>query len=385
MAELTKYVSNQLFDHADRSLIAPMIEHCREFTVEQEEVIFREGDSGHELYLIGRGAIQITKQGRGGRPELLQTLQTGEFFGEMALLDDEPRSATANAAVASELLVIPRATFNELLTAAPTAIARNLIRNVNARLRASNNHFIKEMLRAERLSFLGSVVSGIIHDLKNPLTCARLACEMLGANAAPETTKLARMSIEGLDEAFDMIQEILDFSRGEHRCGTESCTPGELIDDVVKQITPLADQYDVVLSVKIEATHPLSLDRRRIVRCFLNITRNAIEAMPEGGHLEILSHAKECNEVCFEFLDTGVGIRAEDLPHVFEPFFTSGKSGGTGLGLALCKAVVTAHGGRITVESKEGAGTKFTVRLPCETRVSPLKDSCGELTVTAQD
>ncbi len=366
MADIDTYLSNKLFDRADRSLIVPLLEKCDELRLESDRLVFRDGDVGDALYLIGRGAIQITKMGRGDRQEILYTFHAGDFFGEMALLDDQPRSASAQTVTSARLLKIDNATFEALLSVTPTAIIRNLVRTANARLRASNDHFIKELLRAERLSLLGSMAGGIIHDLKNPLTASRLACEMLAASMDQGGANLARMAIEGLDDAFDMIQELLDFSRGEHRSGTESCEPADLMDEVVKRISSLAESRSIALQVTRTLAEGASLvvDRRRIVRCFLNIARNAIDAMPHGGTLSIACRYEGGNTVAFDFADTGVGIKSEDLPHLFEPFFTSGKAAGTGLGLALCHAVVSAHGGRISVESSPGAGARFTVLLP---------------------
>ena len=136
--------------------------------LEEGEVIFREGDRGDLLYLVGEGSVKISKSGRGGEQETLSFIQPGNFFGEMVLLDGEPRSAMATAVGSTLLGTVDEPTFQRILELAPSRLHMNFLRSVTERLRSVNLHFISEVMRSERLSLVGSMANSIIHDLKTP-------------------------------------------------------------------------------------------------------------------------------------------------------------------------------------------------------------------------
>jgi signal transduction histidine kinase len=119
--------------------------------------------------------------------------------------------------------------------------------------------------------------------------------------------------------------------------------------DVVKQLTP-----DLPL---------VSGDARQLEQVFLNLILNARDAMPGGGRLAIDTYAGQ-STVHIRFADSGVGIEEEDLPRIFEPYFTTKEDRGTGLGLAICQRIITQHGGRISVSSRLGEGAVFILHLP---------------------
>ena len=137
--------------------------------LEPGEVIFREGDPGDLLYLVGEGSVKISKSGRGGEQETLGYIQRGSFFGEMALLDGQPRSAMATAMGSTVLGTVDETTFQHILKLAPSRLHMNFLRSVTKRLRDVNSHFISEVMRSERLSLVGTMANTIIHDLKNPI------------------------------------------------------------------------------------------------------------------------------------------------------------------------------------------------------------------------
>jgi len=103
-------------------------------------------------------------------------------------------------------------------------------------------------------------------------------------------------------------------------------------------------------------------DRDQILQVLLNLVRNAVEAMPDGGPVRVTAR-REGEAVVFSVTDSGPGISPEDLPRVFEPYFTT-KEGGTGLGLAIARRIAEEHGGRLDLESTPGRGATFTLRLP---------------------
>ena len=164
---------NRLFAGITPDLLKEIAPDVRVVQLNDGEVIFREGDPGDLLYLVGEGSVKISKSGRGGQQETLGYIQSGNFFGEMALLDGEPRSAMATAAEPTLLGAVDESTFQHILELAPSRLHLNFLRLVSERLRSVNTHFISEVMRTERLSLVGSMANSIIHDLKNPICIIR--------------------------------------------------------------------------------------------------------------------------------------------------------------------------------------------------------------------
>lgn len=161
--------NNRIFEGIETDLLEQIAPSVHVVQLAEGEVIFREGDPGDLLYLVGEGSVRISKSGRGGEQETLGVIQPGNFFGEMALLDGQPRSAMATAVGNTLLGTVDEPTFQHILELAPSRLHMNFLRSVTERLRSVNSHFISEVMRSERLSLVGSMANSIIHDLKNPI------------------------------------------------------------------------------------------------------------------------------------------------------------------------------------------------------------------------
>ena len=308
--------------------------------------------------------MRISKRGRGGQQETLTYLEAGDFFGEMALYDPEPRSAQATAAEATRLGRIGEPGFAQLLALAPGEISTNLTREIIKRLRNANTHFIHQMMEAERLSLVGSMASSIIHDFKNPMSVIQNAAELLTERTHdPQMVRFARMIRRSADRMLGMTQEILDYSRGTTSLHLESVAIDQLLEELDDQAFLRLPLTGIRVEKQIHYEGELHVDRSRFVPLLLNIIKNAAEAMPEGGVCRFSVEGRG-DKVVFSIADTGCGIPEELLPRIFEPFVTHGKPEGTGLGMAIATAVVEAHQGTITVESKPGAGTTFDIAIP---------------------
>lgn len=327
------------------------------------ETIFLENEPGDSLYLIAQGAVKISKRGRGGQQETLAHLLERDFFGEMALVDQAPRSAQATAEGATILGRIDRDTWDLLLRVAPHQVLSNFTRAITKRLRDNNQNFIEQMMRSERLSLLGTTISSIVHDLNNPIGCILGACAIIQSKSHDELTdKMARIVREAVDKMRVMTAELIDFSRGNTHLRIEPLT----IDDLLQELQPDFSSCSSEIEVTIDARYQgiLNADRHRLLRVFGNLIRNAREAMKASPRPQLrFSIEKIAANIRFEVSDTGCGISAELLPRVFEPFVTHGKPNGTGLGLAISKAVVEAHRGTIAVQSSN-QGTTFQIELP---------------------
>lgn len=356
--------SNRLLQGLSRAALEHLLPIVQPIAVDEDEVVFDEGDPADYLYLIESGTVRISKRGRGGGQETLSYLEEGDFFGEMAFLDPEPRSARATACRRTLLGRIDQQGYRRLLERAPLETTINLNNQIIRRLRQTNAHFIQTVLEAERLNLIGSMAGGILHDLKNPISVILGATSLLEEATSEEArARYTRMIRRSLDHMLAMTQELLDFARGASSLDLSPTPIVSLLANLDEQILVSLPDVGIRVDVQLSWHGELLIDRHRFGRVLVNIIKNAREAMPEGGALS-LSVKHEGELVVFEISDTGVGIPSAILDRIFEPFVTYGKANGTGLGMAMARSVIEAHNGRISVTSTPGVGTTFRVTVP---------------------
>jgi signal transduction histidine kinase len=327
------------------------------------EIIFEEDEPGNSLYLIAQGSVKISKKGRAGQQETLTYLMEEDFFGEMALVDSGKRSAQAAAVGHAVVGRIDRQSWDFLLHLAPHEVLSNFTRTITKRLRHNNQRFIEEMMRNERLSLLGTTISSIMHDMNNPIACIRGACEVMQASIHDElSNKMSGLIREAVERMEMMTRELVDFSRGQTHLNLHSISVNDFLRHLEGDFAKCRPNIDVRIQALYDG--PLHVDRHRLIRVFGNLIRNAREAMKktDGQTLRFVVNRVDSG-VRFEVTDTGCGIPNDILPRIFEPFVTHGKKNGTGLGLAVSKAVVEAHQGTISVQSSD-EGTSFQIDLP---------------------
>ena len=227
-----------------------------------------------------------------------------------------------------------------------------------------NSHFIGEVMRTERLSLVGSMANSIIHDLKNPICIIRCCTDLIASESRdPRLLELTSMTNKAVDGMLAMTQELLDYARGSTSVSCETVSIWHLLDELNQESLRLLPGNNIQFAKNIRYDGNMVVDLPRFIRVLCNLIKNAREAMPAGGILTVSTNLVD-KQVVIRISDTGIGIPAELLPRVFEPFVTHGKSHGTGLGMAIAKSVVTAHRGRISVESVQGSGTTVDIRLP---------------------
>jgi signal transduction histidine kinase len=355
---------NRLFAGLPTELVSEFGADVDLFRYERDDVIFHEGEPGDCLFLVCEGAVKISKTGRAGLQETLGFIQPGNFFGEMALIDGQPRSAQATASSEHTILGrVDHATFDRILSRAPTGLHMNFLRSVVERLRSVNSTFINELMRSERLSTVGSMANSIIHDLKNPMMVIRSATELIQLRSKDHATgNFVGLINKSVDKMLDMAQELLDFARGESSLHLRRVLASSVISEMDGELRGIVPN-SVHLVREDDCRAEVIVDSGRFARVLLNLVKNAVEAMPQGGILWITLKDLD-DRVLFRVMDTGTGIPDDLLPRIFEPFVTHGKSKGTGLGLAIAKSVVESHRGTITAQSKVGVGTTFEVLLP---------------------
>ncbi len=328
--------------------------------------IFQEGDAGDGLYLISEGTVQITCLVGQEERRVLSRLGKGDFFGEMAVLDDKPRSATATAETEIKLSFIPRDDLLRVLARSPR-LAVEMMRKFSERMREFNHQYTKELLQAERLALVGRFARSIVHDFKNPLNIIGISAEMVALeNATPQMRHNARDRIRRqVDRLSNMISELMEFTRGTGGAMVLARRDyGEFMRQLVEETRPEIEPRGVALELGNEPPSiPLLLDPGRLAHVFHNLINNACDAMPQGGKITVRVQTAG-HEAVTEVEDTGNGIPPEIQPRLFEAFATHGKSQGTGLGLSICKKIVEDHRGTISARNAPGGGAVFRFTLP---------------------
>jgi PAS domain S-box-containing protein len=236
------------------------------------------------------------------------------------------------------------------------------------------------LVKAERFAAIGELAGMIGHDLRNPLTAIKNAAYYLDRKQSTtmdaKTKEMFRVINKSVDHANKIINNLLEYSK-EITLEIEENTPKSLLDYILLMIQ-IPNHVKILDRTEDEPT--MWVDTNKIERVFINLIKNAIDAMPERGALTITSRQVDGN-VEFSFIDTGIGMSDQTKAKIFMPLFTT-KAQGMGFGLAICKRIVEAHGGKITVESILGKGTTFTVTLPAEHKVEVV---CEENQIAIQE
>jgi len=212
----------------------------------------------------------------------------------------------------------------------------------------------------------------VSHELRSPLTSIRGAAELLREGVPGPLTarqkRLADIVSVSSGRLLRLVNQILEMSRlqaGLVELERSLLDLGVLVDHAVEELHPLASEAGVTLeSERIGASFAYSGDVERLHQVLVNLGANAIRFTPSGGRV-VMRVIDAGPEFELQVEDTGVGIPADALPHIFEAYRQAHRErGGTGLGLSIVRGITEAHGGRVTVESREGKGSRFTVLLP---------------------
>jgi signal transduction histidine kinase len=219
-------------------------------------------------------------------------------------------------------------------------------------------------MRGERHALVGTMANSIVHDLKNPLHAIRSCAELITLKSPdPVIANFVGIISRAADNMSDMVQEVLDFARGQSSIQLEPAPVSRVIAELETQMAQLIPATIHLIREIDSTTAQVMADTGRFARMLLNLVKNSVEAMPSGGILWLRVRERS-GRVIFSVSDTGCGIDTELQAKIYEPFVTFGKSKGTGLGMAIVKSVVEAHGGTITLTSEVNVGTAVDVSLP---------------------
>lgn len=358
--------NNKLFSQLSPVHLSNLRRIAQEQTFSPGREIFKEGDPGDGIYVVREGLVEISFIGGQTGRYVFTEAGAGELLGEMAVIEDQPRSANAIARKESVLYFMPRAEILRLMEQCPE-LAMALLKETSHRLRTFNRQYLREVLQAERLAVVGRFARSIVHDLKNPLNIIGLTAEMAAmGQVTAEARDTALQTIrQQVDRINDLVAEILDFTQGG---SPELMLPPIDYARFVEQVLEELRAEAALKSATVELENPppsiaLPLNPKRLRRLFFNLFANATDAMPRGGRIILRFHSTP-RELITGLEDTGPGIAPEIAGQLFEAFATYGKVNGTGLGLSICKKIIEDHRGWIAARTEPGRGAIFEFGLP---------------------
>ena len=226
----------------------------------------------------------------------------------------------------------------------------------------------EEQLR-QQVSEIAGLAGGLAHEVRNPLSTIRLNLELLFEDVnqleGPIGQRIARKlkTVQGECQHLEEILEaFLEFARA-GELSTQEHELNQVLSSILEFWQPEADRQGIEIRPHLPSDLPaVQIDRRLLRQAIVNLIKNAQQAMPDGGMIELQTYQKE-NRVYLEIIDTGCGMSAESCEKMFQVFFST-KADGNGLGLPTARKIIEAHHGTIHCESELGRGTKFTITLP---------------------
>lgn len=364
------------------------------------EVVFSEGGQGNAMYIVWSGRVAVVK-GDLEHPALLGYRGVGEVVGEMALLEDEPRSASVIATENVRLLRITRDNFEQLLSQNPR-LGLGILSTLSARLRAaddarnssvrSESQLIKQVsrLKIEKQQLLEmeqirqDTIDLIVHDLRHPISslfgAIKILEMVLPEEVLTENQQLLSIANSNCDHLQLMVESMLDVARmqnGNLQINYRSVVLQPFIQEAIRRVQILADMENISINLQSpEDDISIAADEEKLYRIMGNLLNNAIKYTPAAGQILVAVEPKG-DEVWLSVADTGPGIPPESRERVFDRFAQlSGDAprlrSGFGLGLAFCRIAIEAHQGKIWVEPGDNnIGSRFVFSLPLAAPKTP--------------
>jgi signal transduction histidine kinase len=338
---------------ADFGMMAGAAGKLRDFKA--GDVIFKQGDTGQELFIIKSGKVEI----RIGN-HVLDTLSPGNIFGEMALIDSAPRNATAVAITDATLIGVSQKQF----VLSTSNLALSIMRDMSQRLR--------KRARETELMNIDAITASIVHEIKQPLSAisanSSAARRFLGKT--PPDVQEARGCLIRIVDGVRQTSEILDGIRSLFRRADQVREQIDVNEITLEVLKPMGAELKDRITIRSELTTRVPLvdgNKRQLQEVIVNLVRNAMEAMDDTTDrnrvLLVKTEQRSGDAIVLSVQDTGPGIDPKNLESIFDAFVTT-KSGGMGLGLAISRMIVEQHGGQLTASSDGKNGALFQLVLP---------------------
>jgi signal transduction histidine kinase len=356
--------SHRFISYFDQEQAEQLCEVAEVQSFPQERIVFEEGEIPDFLYLVLEGQVEFSKRTPEGKYQTVAIAKPNDFFGEFGVLDGQPRSARAVVCENSTLAKISRDTLMDTLRISKGSAVLHLFGYITQHLRSTTDQYVKQLVRKEKMVVVGEMVSTIIHDFKSPFTGIQLSSEMLKElHPDEETAEWCELIQLQVQRMLGMADEVLEFSRGNAILHKKNVNLSHILEQFEKLNRVYFNSANVDLSIHA-ADIIIEADENKILRVLQNLVSNAVEAFDgKGGKVEIkLETDGKWAKILIS--DNGPGIPESIREHLFDAFITFGKRGGTGLGTAIAKSIIDAHGGNISFNSEYSEGTTFYLNLP---------------------
>ncbi len=390
------------FAHLDERRLRELVDAGRRLSVGAGHVVFEEGDEPDGMYVLLRGRARLLRRDAGGHDIPLADFEGGGFFGELALLERRPRSATVITLETCDLLLISQGQLMASLASTPPDVVVQVLAALSRMVRGATERLLSQELAREKLHAemeiarhraLGQMVAGVAHELNTPLGIANTAADLIEnrcragplaehAAADPALGAIVDDVLEAgallrrnVVRAHGLVESFKQVSAREASERLETVDVAQVVDDVLALFRLNARRASLTVSFhdrRDPGDAPWTGAPGHLTQILLNLLTNAERyAYPDGGGgaVEIVLATATVaggRGLALTVRDFGCGMAPAHRAQIFEPFFTTGRSrGGTGLGMAIVHSLVTsALGGTIGVDSEVGRGTSVTVTFP---------------------
>lgn len=373
----------QVFPGLNDDELAELASVAQVRTYPPDTILCHEGKYEYTLYIILKGRTEASKMIEGDVRRVLHRAGPGEFFGEIALVQGEPRLATVRTIETTTVLEIGRDAFTNVLhRSAPMALSVML--QISARLRDNDQRAIAELRRKNaelaqayikleaQQQLRSAFLTTIAHELRTPLTAATGYLQLVnsGAIKLEQSAEFLKTVARNLETVVHLVNNILFLQEQELIIPEfEPLRVEEIVLKAVEEMVERAANAGLTINTRIESGLPQVLgDPGGLSRAVGALLDNAIKFSPDGGDIDVQVQARD-GQVHVAIRDPGVGFPMDRLDDVFAPFQRIEESGGRlfggiGLGLPIAKKVVETHGGHIEAFSEVGKGSTFTIVLP---------------------
>jgi len=331
----------------------------------QGDVIFEEDSPSTVLYLLLEGDVEFCKKSKTGKYNVVSSACPGTFFGELGILTGDTRQLRARAANDVRVGELPGALLMDFLKRSSPFLLE-VVNNIMTHLKTTTDHYLQERIQKEKLQAVGQMVKSIVHDLRNPFSIISLATYMIREKHTDDSTRQQCSLIkEQTDHVMALAEDITAFSEGYKSLKKITVSIPQFFEKFRQQNESMISKASAKIDFMEEDAN-INIDQEKMLRVMKNLVENAIDAtdLRSNGRIRVMAREKG-TEVQIQVSDNGRGIPDAMKEQIFEPFgnIPSGREG-AGLGTAIAKSVVEAHGGRLTFASEESKGTTFTIRLP---------------------
>ncbi len=345
-------------------------------------ILCKEGSTESKFYIILDGQVSVSKTINNVEQKKLKTLDSGDFFGEMALIHNAPRAASVTTSAPTTVMEIDKENFDRVLQRS-SSVSMAMVREISNRLRENDEMAIEDLkIRAAELAEAyqklaeqelarREFLTNIAHELRTPLMAAGGFLQLVQKGIIPQEKLMMTVDTvsRNIQHITTLVNDILFLQE------MDLILPKFQPVNMCLLAESVAEKYQDkaagnLITIHIEAPQVLAMvsgDPKSLERALTALVDNAVKFSPHGGQVIIKLH-EEDNYVVADIIDQGIGIETSQIPRIFDRFYHIERSGerlfsGIGLGLAITNQVIKQHNGRLSVQSEPGTGSTFTVRL----------------------